>query len=399
MLFRAAIEPFTRKYISETVLRRLIGQKMYFSVQPEESELCAPSELSAIWSLTTVEDEQGQGALLYEYGKPADYFIMILEGRVRVVVGNERLTYESGPFTYFGVSALRPPEILGRSRRSESISMGGLTMGGNPNTVDSTTNSTSRPPSPESVPLLSGACNSHGNVSRPGSPDLSNLMHSPSASSEALGLPPYASSSQLLNASAVSGPMSGVSDRPSLAVAHGHTFVPDFWVQAMQTTIYMKIPRKVYLAAVRASLLDRRDEFVDSELEQFREEVDSLIYSQLASKGSGSSTAPVSFPSRIKKSPSDVMREKKLSLAGVSPKLASSAGPLIDSAGNSAPIKRKSSLFPAPLSSPKAGRKSVFGANAALDVGTGSRPNSGKPTKTDVVLELGTRDASQSKNA
>jgi hypothetical protein len=35
-------------------------------------------------------------------GKPAEYFIMILEGRVEVTVGKEKLSYESGAFTTFG---------------------------------------------------------------------------------------------------------------------------------------------------------------------------------------------------------------------------------------------------------------------------------------------------------
>jgi len=35
-------------------------------------------------------------------GKPAEYFILILEGRVEVTVGKEKLSYESGAFTTFG---------------------------------------------------------------------------------------------------------------------------------------------------------------------------------------------------------------------------------------------------------------------------------------------------------
>lgn len=39
-------------------------------------------------------------------GKPSDYFVLILEGRVEVTVGKENLMFESGPFTYFGTQAL-----------------------------------------------------------------------------------------------------------------------------------------------------------------------------------------------------------------------------------------------------------------------------------------------------
>lgn len=39
-------------------------------------------------------------------GKPVDFFVLILEGRVEVTVGRENLVFESGPFTYFGTQAL-----------------------------------------------------------------------------------------------------------------------------------------------------------------------------------------------------------------------------------------------------------------------------------------------------
>jgi CRP-like cAMP-binding protein len=39
-------------------------------------------------------------------GKAADYFVLILEGRVEVTVGKESLVFESGPFSHFGSSAL-----------------------------------------------------------------------------------------------------------------------------------------------------------------------------------------------------------------------------------------------------------------------------------------------------
>lgn len=48
-------------------------------------------------------------------GKAADYFVLILEGRVEVIVGRENLTFESGPFTFFGTQALTQNIGLGRA--------------------------------------------------------------------------------------------------------------------------------------------------------------------------------------------------------------------------------------------------------------------------------------------
>lgn len=46
------------------------------------------------------------GCIIYQQGKSADYFVLVLEGRVEVTVGKENLTFEGGPFTYFGTQAL-----------------------------------------------------------------------------------------------------------------------------------------------------------------------------------------------------------------------------------------------------------------------------------------------------
>jgi metal transporter CNNM len=43
---------------------------------------------------------------IFQQGKPVDFFVLILEGRVEVTVGRESLIFESGPFTHFGLQAL-----------------------------------------------------------------------------------------------------------------------------------------------------------------------------------------------------------------------------------------------------------------------------------------------------
>lgn len=43
---------------------------------------------------------------IFQQGKPVDFFVMILEGRVEVVIGKESLMFEGGPFTHFGLQAL-----------------------------------------------------------------------------------------------------------------------------------------------------------------------------------------------------------------------------------------------------------------------------------------------------
>lgn len=74
--------------MSETILRRLLNQDVMHQIKSKGKEKDDPS------------------LVIYQQGKPVDYFVLILEGRVEVTVGRESLIFESGPFTYFGTQAL-----------------------------------------------------------------------------------------------------------------------------------------------------------------------------------------------------------------------------------------------------------------------------------------------------
>ncbi|XP_029025016.1 metal transporter CNNM3 isoform X1 [Betta splendens] len=52
---------------------------------------------------------------LYTRNHPVDYFILLLQGRVEVEIGKERLKFENGAFTYYGVSALTLPSSVHQS--------------------------------------------------------------------------------------------------------------------------------------------------------------------------------------------------------------------------------------------------------------------------------------------
>ncbi|XP_067288850.1 metal transporter CNNM4 isoform X2 [Pseudorasbora parva] len=54
-------------------------------------------------------DKRSPQHYLYQRGKPVDFFILILQGRVEVEAGNENMKFEAGPFSYYGVMALNTP--------------------------------------------------------------------------------------------------------------------------------------------------------------------------------------------------------------------------------------------------------------------------------------------------
>uniref|UniRef100_A0A3Q1H8R9 Metal transporter n=1 Tax=Acanthochromis polyacanthus TaxID=80966 RepID=A0A3Q1H8R9_9TELE len=60
-------------------------------------------------------DKRSPHHYVYQRGKPVDYFILILQGRVEVEAGNENMKFETGPFSFYGVMALSAPTLEFRS--------------------------------------------------------------------------------------------------------------------------------------------------------------------------------------------------------------------------------------------------------------------------------------------
>ncbi|XP_034451177.1 metal transporter CNNM4 isoform X2 [Hippoglossus hippoglossus] len=60
-------------------------------------------------------DKRSLNHYVYQRGKPVDYFVLILQGRVEVEAGNENMKFETGPFSFYGVMALSAPTLEFRS--------------------------------------------------------------------------------------------------------------------------------------------------------------------------------------------------------------------------------------------------------------------------------------------
>lgn len=97
LLFIAAVDPFKPDSISESVLSRLLKQDIIHHIKIRKDR-----------------SKNDPEAIIYQQGKPVDYFVLILEGRVEVTVGRENLVFESGPFTYFGLQALMQTVGVGK---------------------------------------------------------------------------------------------------------------------------------------------------------------------------------------------------------------------------------------------------------------------------------------------
>ncbi|NWH78138.1 CNNM4 protein, partial [Piaya cayana] len=109
---------FTPNFISEKILLRLL--KCSDVIQELKFD---------------EENKKSPCHFLYCKNKAADYFILILQGKVEVEAGKECMKFEAGAFSYYGVMAISPPPVSGKRRRApgQSLSPCFRAAGGNQN--------------------------------------------------------------------------------------------------------------------------------------------------------------------------------------------------------------------------------------------------------------------------
>lgn len=81
----SSVKPFTNEFLTKNVLELIFKKDLF-----KESRRL----------------EKGPAEYLYQYGKPCNYFILILTGEAIIEVGKEKLEFIAGQFAYFGVNAL-----------------------------------------------------------------------------------------------------------------------------------------------------------------------------------------------------------------------------------------------------------------------------------------------------
>jgi len=85
VMYCVALMQFSRLVMSEKVIRRLLKQDVVVSI--------------------TLSDPDCRRTL-YERGRPANYFTLIVEGHIQIHIGSEDFVFDGGPFMYFGAQAL-----------------------------------------------------------------------------------------------------------------------------------------------------------------------------------------------------------------------------------------------------------------------------------------------------
>lgn len=93
------MEAFSNDIISKNVLKRLLQQDVIHTLEIDSNK-----------------DEQTTETYLFRRGHPADYFVLILQGKVEIKVGMEDFSFEEGPFSSFGTKSLTMPNSSNASR-------------------------------------------------------------------------------------------------------------------------------------------------------------------------------------------------------------------------------------------------------------------------------------------
>lgn len=239
-----SVEAFKSDSVSETILRRLLNQDIVHHVKHKGKDRNDPS------------------MFIITRGKPVDFFVLILEGRVEVTVGKENLMFDSGSFSYFGTQALVQNICIDVPVDSPQQIMGSL---------------------------------------------------------------------QSLNMDAMLR----------------HTFIPDYTVKAVTEVVYIQIKRNLYLAAKRATLMERAQRLGDnSGLEPIDDEVEKLLHSldDEDDRSVGADTTNLQTPKASK--PTSNAPSPTLALLGTGAAADHHNGPLHGSAPAPATSMRSNSLAP-----------------------------------------------------
>ncbi|XP_078669077.1 metal transporter CNNM4-like isoform X7 [Branchiostoma floridae x Branchiostoma belcheri] len=265
-----SIDLFKPELISETVLRRMLQQDVVVDLKVK------------------VEQKDSTSNNIYTNGKPADYFVLILQGRVEVRAGKEGLTYETGPFTHFGEAAIvaseretSPKSAACVHKQQQQQSAPSTTTNNNkpsPGSVSGQSNttpqhqgrrasalstlsaaSTSSFAFPIPLPKLVEAARTHdrrqsigaccankggGQTADGQSGRHFSVVYCPNCSA--------AINKGQTNQGIVNQPQIGISSSQSLV------YVPDYSVRAVTDVQYIRIRRAHYMAARQATLLERQ---------------------------------------------------------------------------------------------------------------------------------------------
>merc|ERR1719391_972224 len=195
-----SVKAFSCEIISQRILQKLLGMDIYKEIKVNKDKV------------EKGEKQAGEVINIMTKGKPCDYFILILEGRVEVTIGKEDHKFIEGSFTTFGDQML---EQLAQLPSSPMVT--------DPARGTSISLSTSVNEVPNNRPLKK------------------------------------TNTQVYLQDASVGGRRSGSADAGIPGLGRTVPWVPDYTVKPITDTVYLKIRKNTYLVALKASRMQAQN--------------------------------------------------------------------------------------------------------------------------------------------
>ena len=197
-----SVKAFSPEHVCRRILQKLLNMDVY-----REYKLKCKGN-----SKDEPKLDENDGMLMAE-GKPCDFFILVLEGKVEVTIGKEKHKFQEGPFSCFGELMLEQALLV------------------------------------PSSPLVS-----------------SNSIQENNARNLRKGL---SSAPAHISNNDISGIVHNKRQEPGLPLAlNKQAWSPDYSLRALSDVVYLKIRKNAYLAAIKASKMNNLTSEMDGNKEQ-----------------------------------------------------------------------------------------------------------------------------------
>ena len=104
-----SVKPFYPDSCSRRILQKLLNMDVYREIKLTKNQKVGCNNNNKEEKEVKVDENEG---VIMTKGKPCDFFVLVLEGRVEGTIGKEEHRFQEGPFAYFGEQMLEQAALV-----------------------------------------------------------------------------------------------------------------------------------------------------------------------------------------------------------------------------------------------------------------------------------------------